>query len=114
MYKGGVCRVRGIGEDVEEMECDKKLCFDLIIAEGGADSGACYRRFDLLNPVIRSSNPPKNVQEAIDEARNDLIEASCIVNPRIKESMDKLRAQGYDKVYMSGSGSAVFAITDQV
>lgn len=112
MYKGGICRVQGVGEIVEELEYDKKLDFDVIIARGGADSGACYKQYDKLHEIIPSTNPPSCVGDAIEEARNDLLEASCIVNPEIKVAIDTLKSRGYRRVYMSGSGSAVFAITD--
>lgn len=111
MYKGGVCRVRGVGECVDEIMFDGKLNFEIEVAKGGADSGECYKQYDLLNPVIYPSNPPQNIQEALKEARNDLLEASCIVNPWIKQCMDEFRQRGFDKVYMSGSGSTVFVVT---
>ncbi len=111
MYKGGICRVRGIGERVDEIKFDGRLNFEIKIAEGGADSGKCYKQYDVLNPTIPPSNPPQNVREALDEARNDLMEASCIVNPRIKQCMDEFKQMGFDKVYMSGSGSTVFVVT---
>lgn len=112
MYKGGICRVQGIGEIVEELEFDKKLDFDVIIARGGADSGECYRQYDKLHEIISSTNSPSCVNEAIEKARNDLLEASCIVNPEIKAAINTLKSRGYERIYMSGSGSAVFAITD--
>ncbi len=111
MVKGGVCRVSGVGEVVEEIEGKGKIEVCEIIAKGGSDSGACYKLFDELHGEnFDLQNIPLSVDEALCVLRNDLFEPACILNPNIKEARDALKKEGYDKILMSGSGSAVFAI----
>lgn len=103
MY-GKACRVLGVGEEIVPLEDVPQLNFDVVIAQGGADSGKCYKIYDELGRV-NTMTPPTTIEEALREKRNDLFEASCIVNPNIKAEYDKLK--GYDFVLMSGSGSSL-------
>lgn len=52
MYDGEVCRVRGVGEVVDKLNCAKIPSFESIVVEGGADSGACYKTYDTLDKII--------------------------------------------------------------
>ncbi len=111
MVKGGACRVSGVGEVVESLPCECEIDVEAIVAEGGCDSGKCYKLFDeIRGENYDLTNIPKTVDEAIEVLRNDLFEPACIINPHIKEAYDALKKRGYDKIAMSGSGSAVFAI----
>lgn len=111
MVKGGVCRVSGVGEVVERLSDKGKIDVCEIIADGGSDSGACYKLFDQIHGEnFNLQNIPTSVDEALCALRNDLFEPACILNPRIKKAYDALKKQGFDKVLMSGSGSTVFAI----
>ncbi len=110
MYEGGVCRVRGVGEIVDRLDCTDIPAFESVVVEGGADSGACYRAYDTLGKDYSDLAIPQSVDEALDVNRNDLFEASCIVNPRIKETVKRLKNEGIDKVFMTGSGSGLFYI----
>lgn len=103
---GKACRVLGIGEQI--MPLDDVPCLDLnvTIAGGGADSGKCYKIYDELTQ-INTAVPPATIQEALKVCRNDLFEASCMVNGNIKTEYDKLKRQGYEFVLMSGSGSGL-------
>lgn len=103
---GKACRVLGIGEEIRPLENVPDLNIDVVIAKGGADSGKCYKIYDELGRV-NNCPPPTSIEEALRVKRNDLFEASCIVNPNIKAEHDKLVEQGYDFVLMSGSGSAL-------
>ena len=108
MYKGGVCRVRGVGEVVDKIDCTDIPNFESVVVEGGADSGECYKTFDKLGKDYSSLAIPQNVREALELNRNDLFESSCIVNPRIKEAVERLKGEGINKVFMTGSGSGLF------
>lgn len=110
MYKGGVCRVRGVGEIVERLSCDDIPNFEIVVVEGGADSGECYKTYDKLGKDYSGLAIPKNAIEALEINRNDLFEASCIVNPRIKETVERLKGEGLSKVFMTGSGSGLFYV----
>ncbi len=110
MYAGGVCRVRGVGEIVDRLECKDIPAFESVVVEGGADSGACYKAYDMLGKDYSDLPIPQNAREALEINRNDLFEASCIVNPLIKETVERFKNEGIDKVFMTGSGSGLFYI----
>ena len=112
MVQGGVCRVSGVGEVIEKLESDGRIEVCEIIAKGGSDSGKCYKLLDeLCGEKFDVANVPTTVAEAIEVARNDLFEPACILNPQIKDACDELKERGFDKIFMSGSGSTVFAIS---
>lgn len=101
---GNACRVLGVGEQIIPLENVPKLDLSVAIAQDGADSGKCYKIYDELGRV-NTMPPPTTIEEALREKRNDLFEASCIVNPNIKAEYDKFK--GCDFVLMSGSGSSI-------
>lgn len=110
MCKGGVCRVRGVGEEVETIDCDDVPSFESVVVKGGADSGACYRLFDELGKDYGELPIPQSVNDALEINRNDLFEAACIVNPSIADEVNRLKSRGIDKVFMTGSGSGLFFV----
>lgn len=105
MY-GKPCRVLGVGEKIMSLDDAPQLDLSVTIVKGGADSGKCYKIYDELGKV-NTALPPTTIQEALKDCRNDLFEASCIVNPNIKTEYDNIKRQGYDFVLMSGSGSGL-------
>lgn len=117
MLNGGTCRVQGVGEIVTPLENDENLDFEIVVADGGADSGACYKMYDELQKKHGEPQTetivPQTVKEALTALRNDLFEASCKMNPNIRIAYDNLKAKGFDKVVMTGSGSAVVAILNK-
>lgn len=110
MRKGGVCRVKGVGEEVETLECDALPNFESVVVSGGADSGECYGIFDKLGKDYSDLPIPKSVSDALEINRNDLFEAACIVNLSIADEVNRLKSQGIDKVFMTGSGSGLFFV----
>lgn len=110
MLNGGTCRVQGVGEIVTPLENDENLDFEIAVADGGADSGACYKMYDELAQKDCDKPIPTTVDEALSCLRNDLFDAACILNPNIRLAYDNLKAKGYTHVLMTGSGSAVVAI----
>ncbi len=111
MKQGGICRVQGVGERVTKLDYDKRLDFDLKIAPGGGDTAKCYALYDELQQADNGMIPD-SVEEALACNRNDLYAASVSLNPSIAEAVMELKEKyGEDKkVYMSGSGSAVFVV----
>lgn len=113
MLHGGTCRVQGVGEIVSPLENDKNLDFEIVVADGGSDSGACYKMYDELVQKDCDNLIPTTVDEALSCLRNDLFDAACILNPNIRLAYDGLKEKGYTHVLMSGSGSAVVAILNK-
>lgn len=109
MSQGGICRVQGVGEKIETLGCDKTLDFEIVVADGGADSKECYALFDKTCE-INPSGAPETVEEAVERCRNDLFAPACALNPNIKEAYDALKKKGCEHVVMTGSGSAVVAV----
>lgn len=112
MLKGGACLVEGVGEKVTPIK-NEDIRLDIRIAEGGSDSGACYRLYDRLPAPCVLLPEPENISEAIDAERNDLTVAAGILNPAIPRLIEDLR-RDYERVIMSGSGSAVVGIVKKV
>lgn len=116
MRRGGICRVRGTGEIVEPIECQKEIRLKAVIAKGGSDTAKCYALYDELNKKKNGSECgklvfPASVEEAVALMRNDLCEPAEILNPNIKAVREKLEKEGHGAVIMSGSGSCVLGVT---
>ncbi len=109
MYKGGDCRVSGIGEKVESINLPKFNKVVLLPAKG-VDTTKCYELYDEVggeNGDIEGfiKNPfSKEIKQA-----NALQRAACIINGDIKLALDTLKSVGF-LCGMSGSGSACFGI----
>ena len=111
MIQGGACRVSDVGEILEPLSYEGRIDVEEIIAQGGSDSGKCYKTYDEIHEGDYDlQNVPASVNEALEVLRNDLFEPACALNPKIKSAYDELKSRGFDKVIMSGSGSTVFAI----
>lgn len=67
MFKGGACRVRGIGEIVEPIEQTGEIKFEVKIARGGADSGKCYKLYDELNCMNEINSCADKAILSVDE-----------------------------------------------
>lgn len=115
MCMGGICRVRGVGEIVEPIECKKEIQLKAVIAKGGSDTAKCYALYDEMskNTALEcvKLRLPASVEEAVLLARNDLSAPAEILNPNIKEVREELEKEGHGAVIMSGSGSCVLGVT---
>ncbi len=92
---GGRADVRGIGETVRALTYEHRTV-TLVIPPFGVDTGACYRAFDEMDDA-----PPVS-------ARNDLREAACRVEPRLRTALEWLAAETGQPVELCGSGSTMF------
>ncbi len=108
MMYGAPCRVQGVGEVVIPLE-EEAPEMNIRVAEGGSDSGECYRLYDELPCPLILLRTPQSVAEAVEEQRNDLTVAACNLNPNIATLIEQMRKE-YAHVVMSGSGSAVVGI----
>lgn len=117
MCHGGLCKVRGVGNQIEPIAYDRPLWFAALIPNSGVDSGKAYAKYDELrqtHPQLYIDEaftlPPQNVEEALFAQRNDLLESAEILNPDVKKAKEALIAAGAKTIVMSGSGSCVAAV----
>lgn len=120
MLKGGFCRIRGRGEQVERLPEGKtgKLYLLLLCPETGVSTAECFKRYDLLERV-GSMNATENCIEAyvkgdVDKVgrylSNDLLPAALELNGDVQTAISELLAFSPAGVTMTGSGSAVYAV----
>ncbi len=110
-------RVRGIGEKIEPIHIKNKYFVLLIKPQKGLSTKEVYRKYDevssgahadILN-LIKALNDGQEILK--DYMGNDLEKASISLLPDIQFIKDRLISDGFENVMMSGSGSAVFAIS---
>lgn len=113
----GFCRVRGIGEDVEELGQGPRLPLVLITPGGGLSTPAVFRAWNetarrqpLDNAALARALRSGELEQAQKLSANDLEEPALRLMPEIAEAMRALKAQGAAYVRMSGSGSTAFGL----
>ena len=106
MMKGGPAKVRCKGELVFPIEDFKLRHMVIVQKEIGAQTKDVYKKYDEIGKVITT-------KLILDEKEyfNVLTAPAISLQPSIKDAMDELSAFT-DKVFMTGSGSAVVAIFD--
>jgi 4-diphosphocytidyl-2-C-methyl-D-erythritol kinase len=93
---GGRALVEGVGERLTPLPFEAREV-TLVLPGFGLDTAACYRAFDEF---VDSGEKP--------EGRNHLEAAARLVEPRLVETMDWLRATLGERVHLAGSGSTLF------
>jgi 4-diphosphocytidyl-2-C-methyl-D-erythritol kinase len=93
---GGRALVEGVGERLTPLPYEAREV-TLILPGFGLNTAACYQAFDEL---LDSGEKP--------EGRNHLEAAARLVEPRLVETMDWLRATLGERVHLAGSGSTLF------
>lgn len=117
MCRGGLCKVRGVGNIIEPIAYDKALWFAALIPNSGVDSGKAYAKYDELREMYPQlyvdeafTLPPRDVDEALFAQRNDLLESAEMLNPDVKNAKETLISAGAKIIVLSGSGSCVAAV----
>lgn len=110
--------VRGIGEKIELINLKKKYYVILVKPSLGLSTKFVFEESD------KDTYEHGNVQDVITALNNgddELLEKSMFnglektsikLVPEIQEVKDRLKKEGFKMVLMSGSGSCVFALTD--
>lgn len=115
MWLGMVCRVEGTGGIVTPIKTEIPYKLGLIVADGGVSTKDCYALFDTLN-VKKHSYTPSFLKKSNFDVRalgNDLEQPASILNPNIKDAINRLYLAGAHKAVMTGSGSAVVGYFDK-
>lgn len=117
MLYGKPCVVSGVGEIVKPVRLPFDTeCFKVEIAMGGSDTRACYRKYDEL--VAKGADTSRDLNgidcaseiiidgERFELYKNDLTLPASLLNENIQRLINALRKKS-DRVFLSGSGSAV-------
>lgn len=110
-------RIRGIGEKIEFLKVKKNWFVLLVQPNFGLSTSGIYKIADTMEkdkPDI--STLVKALEDGDEELiaanmKNGLQKAAISVCPEIANIIDKLHSLGLKMVMMSGSGSAVFAMS---
>ena len=110
-------RCKGIGEIVEPIEIKNNYYVLLVKPEAGCSTKEIYQVADTMNlPVCDVDNVVKALRDGDDELlansiSNALQEPAISMVPVIQSIIDELKESGLKIVQMTGSGSAVFALS---
>lgn len=115
---GGCSRLEGRGDEFAQALQPMKLPVVLVKPAEGVSTAAAYEAFDAapvtLSPVLQQHAEEATQAEEVPLA-NNLQEASFALLPESETVQSWLRERcGIDRVLMSGSGSAFFAICDSL
>lgn len=111
-------RCEGIGEIMTPITIKNNYYCLIVKPEGGCSTKVAYQEFDKT-PKFNTCDVDK-VIKALEEGNDDLLaesisnalqESSIRLVPEIKVAIDELKAFGFKISMMTGSGSAVFALS---
>ena len=116
--RGGLCRVRGIGEELEPIEPRPRAHLVLVKPENGVPTREAFRLFDegfRKNFAVSLDSAQKALSNGDWDALsgcagNDLEPAAVSLVPEVAGCLARLRSEGARFAAMSGSGSAVFGV----
>lgn len=110
-------RCRGLGEILEPIEIKNNYYVLLVKPEAGCSTREVYLAADTMDLTVCNVD---NVIKALQEGDDDLLAANMgnalqapaiSLVPQIQTIIDELKACGLKIVQMTGSGSAVFALS---
>ncbi len=122
LLQGGYARLLKRGQEVIPIKSDKKLYFVVIYANSGVETKLCFEKYDTLN----QSGVVCDIRQVIssvldgdfscfkDRNNNALYNGACALNGEIKENLDALKSLSPEYLGMTGSGSTVFAMYNEL
>lgn len=124
MLNGGFARVQGIGERIEKIEPPQQYSMVLCKPCDGLSTGAVFKAYDSLSDTDEIKHPQNelfcealkkgDVAQMRKSAGNVLQEISVIHRPEIQEAIDLMYDQDAMFSSMTGSGSVVFGIFEDM
>ncbi len=113
-YAGGYNIMSGRGEKITPINSSKKLYFVLLVEPKGVNTAECFDFCDKSEPI--SSNNEELVDYLVNggempQLKNALYLPATQLNQKVKEHY-QLLSKYFDRVNMSGSGSAVYGVTE--
>lgn len=113
-YQGGYSLMKGRGEIVEKINSDKKLYAIILTEEEGVNTAQCFAVCDKIQPEKSDNQELINYLtsgKVMPKLNNALYLPATQLNLRVKENLELLKGY-FDRVNMSGSGSAVYGVTE--
>lgn len=116
--RGGLCRVSGIGEIIEPLQCGPRIPMVILHPGGGLSTQTVFGKFDSENyPTLHvDTMAVARAVQAGDLTAYAQVSGNALEGPAIAlmgevaDAMQQLRDAGAAAVRMSGSGSAVFGL----
>ena len=116
--RGGLARVRGIGEALEPLEGAPRFPLVLLHPGQGLSTAQVFERWDALADgeqpadmdALQRAVCAGDLTEMAAAAGNALEAPAISLLPEVRQAMERLRAEGARMVRMTGSGSAVFGV----
>lgn len=117
---GKAALVTGIGEKLKEIKCKKKYHCLIVKPKTGLSTKAI---FDICDNFARTENQTASVIEGLEKGDdellaknigNDLYEPACSILPEVREIVENIKNAGVPMTAMTGSGSAVFALSTDI
>lgn len=101
--------VSGFGEKLESAPLQHPFHMTLILPPLHCNTAAVYRKFDGLCPdaKVRSITPQRKAEHVLV---NDLAEAACEVEPRLRDLRERCAGVAGKSVHVTGSGAAMFVL----
>lgn len=112
-----IALVRGIGEKLEFIDHDFHSYLLLVKPKKGVSTKKSFGMLDLKNAVhpqileMKDGIEKNDYQKVVHHLGNTLEEPSLEIVPDIQKIKEELLELGFDGALMSGSGSCVFAMT---
>ncbi len=113
---GGLCRVRGFGDEIEKLDNAREVCLLALHVGAGLSTQAVFAEYDSggdgsLSLDIGSAGSALTAGDYASAdmyCGNALERAAIRLMPEIARAIDAMRANGARIARMSGSGSTVF------
>lgn len=116
LLKGGFARLKGRGEEVQDLGVSPSLFALLLIPEGRISTAECYQKSDLISRAALRTEEAKRMIDCgnLDWAKrlfsNGLFEAAKTILPDVALAVRELSEFSPQAVVMTGSGSGVYAL----
>ena len=122
LLKGGFARITGRGEIIESFTCPKKLYFVTIYSNAVVTAKDCFMEFDKLGKrgEVCSIQNLKGILESgnLENLKageyNALTESAVLINGEISKNLQALKNLSPSFYAMTGSGSTVFALYENL
>ncbi len=101
--------ISDLGQICEPAPLAEPFYMTLIFPPLHCNTAAVYRKFDALNPCARLK-PITVESRTVGILTNDLAEAACVVEPRLRELRDQCAAVAGKAVHITGSGAGLFVL----